>query len=81
MKAYETPLEELPCIHPAPAIVVGIADDKARKNKEEIYCDMCMVQRTDDAATGIIGDLSKGESLEDMVEKYENGRHTAQAIE
>ena len=47
MKANETTLEEGPCCHSVPTVVVGIADDKAGENEEEVNGQITVVQRMD----------------------------------
>ena len=60
-----------------PAVVIGIADDKAREDEEKVYGNVGMIERSDDATAHVIGGLSKGKTLEDMVEQYENGRYAS----
>ena len=81
VEADEAALEKLPHGHLSPSIVVGIADDKTREDEEEVYGDVGMIERSDDATAHAIGGLGKGKALEDVVEQDDDGSHTSQPIE
>lgn len=43
MKAHKAALAEVPCGHLSPAVVIGIANDKAGKEEKEVYGKIAVV--------------------------------------
>ena len=77
VQADEAPLEEVAQRERlAPAVVVGIADDEAGKDEEEVYGQIAVVDHRDDGASG-----GEGQSLEDVVKHYQQGSYPAQAVQ
>ena len=70
----------MPCIHLVPTVVVGIADYESRKDKEEVHCNVPVVQGTYDSVSCAVCHFGKREPLEDVVEKYQYGGYTAQPV-
>ena len=60
----------------APTVVVGIADDEAGEDEEEIHGQVAMVDDGDEGASG-----GEGQSLEDVVEHHEQGCHPTQSVQ
>jgi len=73
MQADQTALEEIAVGHASPAVVVGIADDEARKDKEEIDGQIAVV---DD----LVG-MARGMRLEKMKSHDDQRRDAAQTVE
>ena len=71
-QTYQPALEEVPGRHFLPAVIVGIADDKAREHEEEVHSQVAVVDRLVGPAV-IVG-------LEQMVGHYEHGCYTAQSV-
>ncbi len=43
MQAYKTSLEESPCAHFVPAVIISISYDEAGKHEEEVHCKIAVV--------------------------------------
>ena len=73
MQADEPPLEEIFERHAVPAVVVGIADDEARKHEEEIDGQIAVVENLES--------LSPGVGLEEVEGHHDQRRHAAKSVE
>ncbi len=74
MQPNEAPSEKRPERHaPPPTVVVGIADDEAREQEEEVDGQIAVVEP--------LVEGTRGESLEDMVPDDEQGGDAAQSVE
>ena len=73
MQTDQTALEEIAVGHASPAVVVGIADDEARKDEEEIDGQIAVV---DD----LVG-MARGMRLEKMKGHDDQRRDAAQTVE
>ena len=73
MQADQAALEEIAVGHAPPAVVVGITDDEARKDEEEIDGQITVV---DD----LIG-MARGMRFEKMERHDDQRRHAAQTVE
>jgi hypothetical protein len=72
MQANKTTLEELPRSHLTPTVVVGVADNETRKNKEEIDSKIAVVD--------FLVEVARSESLKDMKPYNHQRRNTSQTI-
>lgn len=43
MKSHKTSLEELPCAHPAPPVIIGITGHEAAEDKEEVDSEIAVI--------------------------------------
>ena len=73
MQTRETALEESPCGHPVPAVVIGVADDEAAQHKEEIHRQIAVVHYLR-PEIGYIG-------LETVEDNHHQRGHSAQPVE
>ena len=73
MQTYESPLEELPHTHTPPTVVIGVADDKARKYEEEIDGQIAVIDT--------LVEVARGKGFEEVKTYHRQGRHAAQAVE
>lgn len=73
VKADETPLEELPCRHARPTVVIGITHNEARQDEEEVDSQITVIDT--------LVYVARGESLEEMEADHRNGRNAAKAVE
>ena len=58
-----------------PAVVIGIADDKARKHEEEVHGQMAMIEDINGAA------FRKGKTFEHMIPHHHQCSRSAQAVQ
>ena len=73
LQAHEAPQGEVAPRHAEPAVVVGIADDEAREDEEEV-----------DGQVTVVDDLvevARGVRFEQVESHYHDGRYAAQAVE
>ena len=73
VQAHETPLEELPGREVPPAVVVGVSDDEAREDEEEVDGQVAVVDALVEVARGV--------GLEQVEADDHEGRHAAQSVE
>ena len=73
MQTNQSALEEAPGAHLVPTVIVGIADDKARKCKEEI-------DRPIPVVDGLVWRHTKI-SLKEMKTHDQHGRYSAQSVQ
>ena len=73
MQAHETPLEERHGREVPPAVVVGVSDDEAREEEEEVDGQVAVIDA--------LVEVARGESLEQVEADDHEGRHAAQSVE
>ena len=73
MQTYESPFEKLPHTHTPPTVIIGVADDKARKYEEEIDGQITVIDT--------LVEVARGERFEEVKTYHRQGRHAAQAVE
>ncbi len=74
VEAYEAPPEEPADGHaPLPAVIVGVSDDEAREDEEEVDGQVAVVEHLVDGA--------RGEALEDVVPYDQQRGYATQAVE
>ena len=69
MEAHKTPLEEIPRRHPVPAVVVGVADDKAGEREEKVDGEVAVIEDLCGGAVGV--------GLEEVKGHDDQGGHAA----
>ena len=80
MQADEAAFEEVAQRQPLlsrsrPAVVIGIADDKARKHEEEVHGQMAMIEDINGAA------FRKGKTFEHMIPHHHQCSRSAQTVQ
>lgn len=73
MQTCYTPLEESPHGHTVPSVIIGIADNEARENEEEVYSQIYMIKYCRDRASCSI-------DIEMMIAQHYEGRYTAKSV-
>ena len=73
MQTYESPFEKLAHTHTPPTVVIGVADDEARKDKKEIDRQIAVIDT--------LVEVTRSKSLEEVETYHRQGRHAAQAVE
>ena len=72
MQANETALDETPCVHSIPTVIIRIPDDETREQEEEVNSQIPVID-------GLIGGTVKI-GLKQVVSHYQKGCHTTQSI-
>ena len=73
MQSCYTPLEESPHGHTVPSVIIGIADDEARQDEEEVHNQIPMVKDCRGRASCSI-------DIEMMIAQHNEGCHAAKSV-
>ena len=71
LQTYHASCEEAANGELTPTVIVGVADNKARKDKEEINRSVSVVKCGDESIAHTIHRARKGKTLEDVIYNYQ----------
>ena len=74
MQTDNTPLEESTDAHPAPAVVIGITDNKTGKHKEKIYRQVTVIDN-------LFQVIAAGMRFQQMKSDYHYGSYATKPVE